>query len=344
MMISIGILAHNEEHQIGELIEDLGRQTLFGDNLRELVVHVVANGCKDRTGDVSREKLAAVFAGRPNIKWQVHDVIQPGKANAWNEFIHRFASEKTDFIFMLDADIRILDATTMALTVDALDKNQQACVAVDEPVKDLRPKHGKSAWERLVLSFSQTAQNVRNSVSGSFYCARYSVLKEIWLPTGTIGEDGFLRAMLLTDRFRKDEDLSRLVFVEGARHYFETRTEFGEIMHHQVRLAMGTGINVILFGHLREKRAENIDAGQYVRDKNKSDPKWIQGLIEQEMAKRYFVMDPRFTTRRFRRLKTFGPIERLKKAPVYLAGAIVDFFVYFQANRLMRKGAALGFW
>ena len=42
------------------------------------------------------------------------------------------------------------------------------------------------------------------------------------MPIGLPGEDGFLRAMILTSNFTKEENLDRLVFVEGARHIFES--------------------------------------------------------------------------------------------------------------------------
>ena len=59
MLISIGIFAHNEEHDIGTLISDLAKQNLLANNALSIDIHVVANGCTDNTTSVSQTALAA---------------------------------------------------------------------------------------------------------------------------------------------------------------------------------------------------------------------------------------------------------------------------------------------
>ena len=59
MLISIGILAHNEEHDIGTLISDLAKQNLLANKALSIDIHVVANGCTDNTVSVSQTALAA---------------------------------------------------------------------------------------------------------------------------------------------------------------------------------------------------------------------------------------------------------------------------------------------
>ena len=140
MLISIGILAHNEEHDIGTLISDLANQNLLSNEALSIEIHVVANGCKDQTVSVSKIALAAPPFQRKNIATFVHDLPQPGKSNAWNQFIHSLASPKTDFVFCLDADIRIPEATTLQLVLDKLVASKTALVAIDESVKDLSEK------------------------------------------------------------------------------------------------------------------------------------------------------------------------------------------------------------
>ena len=54
MLISIGILAHNEEHDIGTLISDLAKQNLLANDALSIEIHVVANGCTDNTAGVSK--------------------------------------------------------------------------------------------------------------------------------------------------------------------------------------------------------------------------------------------------------------------------------------------------
>src|SRR5262249_49643527 len=149
-------LAHNEERDIGNLISDVSKQTLLQDNSVSLQIHVVANGCTDDTVRVANASLAAPGFLRENIKTFVHDLPRPGKSNAWNEFVHTFASPATDFAFLLDADILIPEATTLQLVLDKLAESKTACVAVDESVKDLSETAPKTVAERIILAASGT--------------------------------------------------------------------------------------------------------------------------------------------------------------------------------------------
>src|SRR5262245_14676112 len=100
MLVSIGILAHNEERDIGNLISDLARQSLLSNEDIRIEIHVVANGCVDNTVAIAQRSLAAdVFEPR-HISTFVHNLAKAGKSNAWNEFIHTLASPATDFVFL----------------------------------------------------------------------------------------------------------------------------------------------------------------------------------------------------------------------------------------------------
>ena len=57
MLVSIGILAHNEEHDIGTTIADLAGQNLLLNKGLAIEIHVVANGCTDNTVGVSKTAL-----------------------------------------------------------------------------------------------------------------------------------------------------------------------------------------------------------------------------------------------------------------------------------------------
>src|ERR1019366_1013837 len=130
MIVSIGILAYNEACDIGNLISDLANQSLLSNNRLSIEIHVVANGCTDATVDVSKEALSTQAFQNGNITVFVHNLVRAGKSNAWNELIHTFASPNTDFIFLLDADIRIPEKTTLQLVLDRLNQSKTARVAV----------------------------------------------------------------------------------------------------------------------------------------------------------------------------------------------------------------------
>lgn len=345
MIVSIGILAHNEGNGIGALIDDISRQTIFKNPEIFFSLHIVANGCSDDTVEVSSRALQTKALQLPNVRCSVHNLSQPGKANAWNEFIHAFADPDSEYVFLLDADIRLVGDTTLRLMLDELANSPNACVAVDDPVKDVSLKHNKSFADYFILSFSRTTHDPRTAIAGSLYCARFETVRKIWMPIGIIGEDGFLRAMILTSNFTTQEMTRRLIFVEGARHSFETRRNLGDIMHHQVRLAIGTGLNVLLFAHLREQLNVTRDIELYIKSRNEVDPQWLNSLIVEELRKgKYFVMHRGLLSRRFKHFRSLPLSRKFAKLPVYILGTAFDFFVFLAANRVMKKGKAVGFW
>ena len=345
MLISIGILAHNEERDIGTLISDLAKQNLLSNEALSIEIHVVANGCKDQTIGVSKIALASPPFQRKNITTIVHDLPQPGKSNAWNEFIHKLASSKTDFVFCLDADIRIPEETTLKLVLDKLVESKTACVAIDELVKDLSEKADKTLTERIILAASGTGYNTRAAIAGALYCARFDVIREIWMPIGLPGEDGFLRATILTSNFTKDENLDRLVFVEGARHIFESERTIAGVFRHNVRLAIGTAINILLFDHIRGSESIRKNVAEYIQRRNAADPNWVNDLIRTEIRRgKYFLLNKDFILKRIQGFFSLPLAQRLRRWPILVVSVVFDLALIIRASQLMRRGAGAGFW
>lgn len=345
MLVSLGILAHNEACDIGNLISDIGNQTLLSNSQLSIEIHVVANGCADATVEVSEKALATWPFQSANIKTFVHSIVPAGKSNAWNELIHAYVSPDTEFVFLLDADIRIPEQASLELILNSLTQSITAAVAVDQSVKDLSQETHKSIIEWLILAASGTAYDMRTAIAGGLYCARFDVLKGVWMPIGLPGEDGFLRAMILTENFKKDEDLDRIIFVPGARHIFESERTIGGVFHHNVRLAIGTAINVLLFQHFRGSPSIKEDVAQYIRQRNVADPNWINELIANEIRSgKYFLLRGSFLTKRLKRFSRLSFSEQLSKAPIFLIGFGFDATLFIAANRLMRKGAGAGYW
>jgi glycosyltransferase involved in cell wall biosynthesis len=344
-IISIGIMAHNEEKQIAAMIADLSAQTIFERLGSQFEIHVVANGCHDNTAETALIALNKYFGNCPSVKRFVDILAQPGKANAWNQFIHNFSNLETEYVVLLDADIGLPRRNTIEIALDCLAADPIAHVTVDQPVKDAYLKPKKSILDRIVLRFSGTANDYKDAIAGSFYCARYKIIKEIWMPSGIIGEDGYLRAMIMTSNFTQIENKHRVKFAEGALHSFETRLNLMDIFHHQVRLAIGTGLNILLFFDLRDEVSRGNHVSAYIKKRNEDDSGWLNLLVAKELeAGKYFVLDFAFLLRRPRKFMRLSLKSKLLKFPVYLLGTIIDFIVYFRANSLMRKGASVGFW
>jgi glycosyltransferase involved in cell wall biosynthesis len=347
MLISLGILAHNEASDIGNIIADIGNQTLLVRDDLAFEIHVVANGCTDGTVEVAKHALADSPFQRNNVNVFVHNLNRSGKSYAWNELIHRYASPITDFIFLLDADIRIPERESLLLMLDKLRQSKTASVAIDRSEKDLSTKTQKSFVERVILAGSGTAYDTRTVIAGGLYCARFDVLRSIIMPIGLPGEDGFLRAMILTSGFNDSEDISRLVFVDGARHIFESERTISGVFNHNIRLAIGTAINVLLFNHLRAQRANNpnINITAYISNRNQSDSNWINDLIKNEIKDgKYFLLNSDFILKRLKRLSSFTVTQRAQRLPITLFGIVFDIVLYLRANQLMRRGAGAGYW
>jgi cellulose synthase/poly-beta-1,6-N-acetylglucosamine synthase-like glycosyltransferase len=77
---SVGITAHNEEANIGQLLEAIRYQRLHQVEITEIIV--VASGCTDRTEDIVREHAAR----DPLIQLFVQEKRE-GKTSAINVFL-----------------------------------------------------------------------------------------------------------------------------------------------------------------------------------------------------------------------------------------------------------------
>src|SRR5258706_15783269 len=98
IILSIGIMAWNEEDSIRTTLDSLFRQSVFqrlAARHQQCEIVVVANGCTDRTVPVVREYLEAVartHEGAGGFVAHVVDVPEPGKCNSWNRFVHEVSS------------------------------------------------------------------------------------------------------------------------------------------------------------------------------------------------------------------------------------------------------------
>ena len=282
MKIAIGIMAYNEERNIRATINSLSGQSLFEIPGHDVSVHVVPNGCRDATAERAREALGPFAARHPRAVLEVNEVAEAGKANAWNRFVHGFSPPGAEALFLLDADIQFGERECLERVVKALGANPHAVVAVDLPLKDIAAKVSPSLREQMSLSASRLQLAGAPKIAGSLYLARASALRRFWMPLGLIVEDGFVKAMLLTDSFRQPEKTDAIVRAAGATHYFEAVTGFRAWFQHERRLVNGTAVNILLFSYLRDLVAKGKDPGEVIRANNEANPLWVA-----EMAKAY---------------------------------------------------------
>ena len=356
MLVSICILAWNEEKIIKETIRSLLEQSVFQKNYKpdekvrwQLVV--VPNGCHDQTALRATEAIEDILCTKPHltISWRVQELKTPGKANAWNQCIHQFVDPNCDLVVMVDADIVFGHIETIENSILALSNAPHAVVAVDQALKSALRKERLNVLEKISLSGTDLNASAQPGIAGSFYCARASALRNIWIPPGLPVEDGFIKAMIISDCFRKPNDVNKIVMAENASHYFDTLTNVRDIFRHEVRMVVGTALNCYFtWDFLKYATDPNgPGAGHLIKSCLDSNPSWYQEFILNTVRNRGYWVLPNSMV--FRRLKSvsfqrLGLFRALLNLPLAVLLFIFDFPVLFTANRKLRNGTAIGYW
>ncbi len=343
MKISIGILAFDEADRIAETIRLLSHQSLVidggeGGNAVEIVC--VPNGCTDKTADVVRQALQIHCSNR-TATWRVCELEQAGKPNSWNEFVHSFSDQSADVYVLMDADIDLISRTALQDLVDTLAKNPHAYAVVGMPTKRTGRRGGKSIAERLSLSISAVTTAGPPGLNGGLYCARGKMLRQIWIPHEVLAEDGFVKAMLITDFFTRPDQPERIVRASEAVYEFEPYLKPVQLFRHERRLVLAQAVNCLLYDCLWDLPM-NRHAGEFVRDQLKANPRWLPELLDAHLRTRKWWVLPkglflRRLFKRIRKLPRLGLISAIRKFPVTLAAMVFELPVLVAANSALRR-------
>jgi glycosyltransferase involved in cell wall biosynthesis len=350
MKISIGILAHNESKSIERTLKSLFQQSLFddADSQTTIEIVVVPNGCGDDTADISRTTLSelAQHYPYPNLRSSVVEIAEAGKSNAWNLYVHCFSDPTAQYLFLMDADIQLLEIHTLRNTIDILEGNPTAQIAVDTPVKDIVFKKNKNPIEQLsVLISSAAVNNYDVWICGQFYCGRAESLRQIWMPLGIINEDGFLTMVIRTGNCTSSPRLDRIVRTPNASHSFEALTAPHKLLRHEKRIVIGMTLNHYLFKHLNKNCHDRLDASTFIKQMNERDPLWIGHLFENILAQQgWWLIPTPWLFRRFESLKYRPWYQAILRFPIAAMALVVDAIVFLQANRDMQSGNHVGYW
>jgi hypothetical protein len=270
----------------------------------------------------------------------VDELGTAGKANAWNHCVH-VTLAGCEYVCFLDADIVFATDDTIASALAILTADPRVCVATDRPIKGDPDKH--AGWlDSVSRYFSQSVPAGPTEICGQFYCARASVLHSIWLPAGLPVEDGFLRAMVITNEFRQPEDPHRIARAEGASHFFEPKTDPRDLWRHKKRLMIGTTLNSLLFRHLWQNAGAE-GAGKLLREELQKDPAWLATYLSRESQGRAWLVPMGHVLRRLAELRSPWP-QAVRRAPVALAATALDLLAAVSANREIKRNLGLGYW
>lgn len=354
MKIAIGIFSWNEEKNIAHTIQSISKQSVFVRRSERLAdfewdIVVIANGCTDDTVTVAKKALSQHLGhlSSVGVAINVYEIEEAGKSNAWNEFVHEYCDSSVDIFVMLDSDIEFGNKDTIFNSIQLLVQSPGCSVVVDKPLKHFSKNDKQSPLEKISLHFSNETLERSPAIAGSFYCAKGDILRNIWMPKGLPAEDGFLKAMVITDCFKSEVNPLRLLRAANADHYYEGITNLKAVFRHEVRLVVGTTINCYLTWDFLKFATDPLGqgAGMLIRNWISTDPTWFKSFVKNEIRNRGFWVLPRGML--FRRL---SPIVRApfmsaaRKLPIAFMAFIFDVFVLTSANRKLKSGKAIGFW
>ena len=179
MTWSCAVFAHNEAATIGACLDSL--LPALAELPQNRGIHVLANGCTDRT-----EAVVSAYTRR-HTEVRLGSLPVADKAAAWNHYVHVLAPD-VDMHLMIDGDVQAALGAPAALARRLLaDPRAQAVAAL--------PGCGRSraAW---CVRMGQLGR-----LAGNLYALRGSFVAELRkaglaMPRGLIGEDLFLSALV----------------------------------------------------------------------------------------------------------------------------------------------------
>jgi glycosyltransferase involved in cell wall biosynthesis len=319
LRVDIGIFAHNEAAGIAPMIKGIQAQDLPDIDLRLLVL---ANGCTDATAALARAAGA-----------EVADLPQGGKSRTWNRFVHDLSRPEADLLVFADADITLPEPDALARLIHGLAARPALWALNSQPVKDTALRGPRTLVERLALKASGGLDDWKTAICGQLYAMPAARARRFHLPIGLPVEDGFLRALILTDGLTAPEDFSRIDGVEGLRHIYASESTLGALIRHQERIVIGSAINAALFAHLRAAKDLQGELARLA-----SDETALPSVLHQSLPRAPYGFVPfHFLVKRLARA-------RLAKLPVAILGFGFDAIVYTRAQIRMARGTGAGFW
>lgn len=338
--VDIGVFAHNEAKGIVRMLQGLVAQDYTGMDARILIL---ANGCKDDTA-----ALARAFADGPdnptrNVKIEVVDLAQGGKSRTWNKYVHELSRSDADVLVFSDADIYLPAPDSILRLVQRLQANPELHAFNSHPVKDIvyNPEN-LSPMDKVIALGSETLNDWKKAICGSLYAMPAARVRVLHMPIGLAVEDGFIRAMILTDALTMDEDFSR-IDGDDVFHVFASERSILALIKHQTRIVIGSAVNNAIFGAMREAPAEQRHA---MLARAASEEDWLPNVIRSRLPRwPYGWIPTHYLTKRIGFIaQQPRNLVRPKKILTMVLGFGFDLIVYVNAQIKMARGTGAGHW
>ncbi len=177
---AVAVFAHNEKDSIAASIAAIQKAGLGPHD----PVFILINGTTDETETIVRTLADEDARIRPVV------IALGDKANAWSFYVNHLAPDTSDLHVFIDGDVEVSEGSFDEIRA-ALAVHPEALAASTLP----RGGRTANAWAQRILS--------HHGLPGNFYALRGETLQKIRarginMPVGLIGDDPFLRWLLLS--------------------------------------------------------------------------------------------------------------------------------------------------
>lgn len=338
--VDVGIFSHNEEIAVTGMLTSLASQDIFQHAEFSTKVFLLANGCTDQTVAKAKSYMQS-FPGK--LPLQIVETDQGGKSRTWNLFVHDTSRKSAKYTVFCDCDIELPRTDTIRKMVEFLQEKPEVDAASSRPVKDITfyPKN-LTFIEKIISASGDQLDGGQTSICGQLYIMRTSTARRIHIPIGLPVEDGFVRAMILTDRLLKSENFDLIGGSNSIFHLYESERKVINLVRHQVRIVIGSAINSAIFGYLREFEGESK-----LRELERSsvDENWVKNVCETRLPNWRFGWVPtHFLFKRLVNAGRLGVRTTPKRLILTVIGFCFDAVVYVIAQVKMARGKNAGYW
>jgi hypothetical protein len=347
VVLSVGVMACNEEISLKPTLESLLRQSVF-DQLAarhfQCEIIVIANGCTDRTADVARELFARIQ--RPNpasdlFTARVIEIPEAGRNNAWNRFVHEFSAVEARFLVSMHADILLHHRDALSSLVSSLERLPHVNASSGRRCADVLFKERKTFWERLALAGSPADGSSPVQLNGELICLRAPIAREIFLPRGLEGGfDRFVTQIVATNFLCEPFDARRITFVRDAAHICAAHVGPSEVLESKQRRMIGQTAAHVLLDYLRTRsNRERRCLNETLRSHEAADTGWLEKLVARHVRRRRFFAHLFPGVLRVGRSRLHG-LRRLKHIPETAATFVLNVIACLRAHRSLRSRPA----
>lgn len=335
LRVCIGVFAYNEADTITATLQSLLAQDIFAQEEVTARLVVLANGCRDGTADVARKLHHPALS--------VHDLPLSGKSRTWNRFVHDLSDTNSDVLIFADADILLPEVDALSRLAQGLIARPDLHALSSQPVKDLAlTPDSLTLTERVIAASAGGLDDWQTAICGQLYAMPAPVARRYFMPVGLPVEDGFLRAMILTEVLTTPEDLSRIDGLVGLRHIYRSERHILPLLRHQVRIVIGSAVNAAIFAALRklppEERRDEIQTAA-------RDDGWVPAVLKSELPRMPFGFVPvHFLVKRLKPYSQSAAKSGVRRALLAFCGVGFDAIVYIWAQIKMMRGTGAGHW